>query len=107
LSRRGIGTVYAKYSYTVSEDDCQLPSEKSNLFRRAEESGGLNYRKINKMMKKITRGFAEKELAPGIAERDQKEEFDRGLFDTMGAIGLTGICFLEQYGGVGGTIFLM
>ncbi|HML33092.1 acyl-CoA dehydrogenase [Sporomusa sphaeroides] len=54
------------------------------------------------MMQKMVREFAEKEVAPGAAERDEKEEFSRELYDAMGEMGLTGICFPEQYGGADG-----
>ncbi|MEL7631977.1 MULTISPECIES: acyl-CoA dehydrogenase [Sporomusa] len=54
------------------------------------------------MMQKLVREFAEKEVAPGAAERDEKEEFSRELYDAMGEMGLTGICFPEQYGGADG-----
>lgn len=54
-----------------------------------------------KMMQKMVREFAEKEVAPGAAERDDKEEFSRPLYDAMGELGLTGLFFPEQYGGAG------
>ena len=54
------------------------------------------------MMQKMVRDFAEKEIAPGVAERDEKEEFSRELLDKAGELGLTGICFPEEYGGAGG-----
>lgn len=50
----------------------------------------------------MVREFAEQQVAPGAAERDEKEEFSRALYDAMGELGLTGICFPEQYGGAGG-----
>lgn len=56
------------------------------------------------MMQKMVREFAEKELAPGVAERDEKEEFLRELYDKAGELGLTGICFPEEYGGAGATM---
>jgi len=57
---------------------------------------------VQKMMRKMVREFAEKELAPGSAERDEKEEFDRSLFNAIGKMGLGGICFPEEFGGAGG-----
>lgn len=57
-----------------------------------------------KMVQKLARDFAEKKLAPSVAERDAKEEFSRELFDEMGAMGLTSICFPESYGGAEGDI---
>jgi len=55
-----------------------------------------------KMMQKMAKEFAEKKLAPGAAERDEKEEFSRELYNEMVDMGFTGICFPEQYGGAGG-----
>jgi butyryl-CoA dehydrogenase len=57
-----------------------------------------------KMMQKMVREFAEKEVAPGTEERDEHEKFDRSLFDSLGELGVTGICFPEQYGGAGGDV---
>jgi len=57
-----------------------------------------------KMLQKLARDFAEKRLAPTMSERDHKEEFSRGLADEMGALGLPGICFPEEYGGSGGDV---
>lgn len=54
------------------------------------------------MMRKMVREFSEKHVAPGAAERDEKEQFSRPLFNSLAALGLTGIFFPEQYGGVGG-----
>ncbi|RMF44656.1 MAG: acyl-CoA dehydrogenase, partial [Deltaproteobacteria bacterium] len=46
--------------------------------------------------------FAEKEIAPGVEERDEAERFDRALmYDRLGELGLTGIVFPEEYGGAG------
>jgi acyl-CoA dehydrogenase len=55
----------------------------------------------HEMIRKMVREFAEKEVAPTAAERDEKEEFSREIFDKMGAMGLTGIPWEEQYGGAG------
>jgi butyryl-CoA dehydrogenase len=57
------------------------------------------------MTRQMVRDFAEKELKPGVAERDEKEIFNRDLFDKMGQLGLTGIPWPEEYGG-GGCDFL-
>ncbi|HWR45702.1 acyl-CoA dehydrogenase [Sporomusa sp.] len=62
----------------------------------------FEFNEEQKMMQKMVREFAEKEVAPGAAERDEKEEFSRELYDAMGDMGLTGICFPEQYGGADG-----
>src|SRR5699024_1151170 len=34
-------------------------------------------------------------------ERDEEERFDRSIFDQMGELGLTGIPWSEEYGGIG------
>ncbi|WNF37257.1 acyl-CoA dehydrogenase [Bacillaceae bacterium IKA-2] len=54
------------------------------------------------MIKKMVRDFAKNEVAPSAAERDEEERFDRGIFDLMGELGLTGIPWPEEYGGIGG-----
>ena len=57
-----------------------------------------------KMMQKVARDFAEKQVAPGAAERDEHEAFSRPLYDEMVGLGLSGICFPEQYGGADGDV---
>ncbi len=55
-----------------------------------------------KLIRDTVRSFAEKELTPSAAERDENERFDRELmFDKLGELGLTGIVFPEEYGGAG------
>jgi butyryl-CoA dehydrogenase len=55
----------------------------------------------HEMIRDMVREFALKEVAPTAAERDEKEEFDRSLFDKMGELGLTGIPWDEEWGGAG------
>ena len=55
-----------------------------------------------KMIQKMVRDFAEKEIAPGVMEREEKQEFSREILDKAGELGLTGICFPEAYGGSDG-----
>lgn len=52
-------------------------------------------------LKKTVRKFAEKEVAPQAAEADEKAEFNRPLFDKIKELGLFGICYPEEYDGVG------
>ena len=40
-------------------------------------------------------------MAPTAAERDEEERFDREIFDKMAELGLTGIPWPEEYGGIG------
>ncbi|HZK54975.1 MAG TPA: acyl-CoA dehydrogenase family protein, partial [Desulfosporosinus sp.] len=53
------------------------------------------------MMRKMVRDFAEKECGPGAEERDESEEFSEEIWKKAGALGLAGITFPEEYGGVG------
>lgn len=53
------------------------------------------------MLRKMVRDFAKKEVEPTAAERDEEERFDRGIFDKMAELGLTGIPWPEEYGGIG------
>ena len=47
------------------------------------------------------RGWAQKEVAPGAAQRDEEEHFDVSLFHRAGELGLAGLPYPEQYGGAG------
>jgi butyryl-CoA dehydrogenase len=47
------------------------------------------------------RDWAQKEVAPGAAARDDEERYDRRLFERAGDLGLTGIPYPEEYGGAG------
>ncbi|KHF38763.1 acyl-CoA dehydrogenase [Halalkalibacter okhensis] len=53
------------------------------------------------MIRKMVRDFANKEVAPTAAKRDEEERFDREIFDKMAELGLTGIPWPEEYGGIG------
>ncbi|MGE7603839.1 acyl-CoA dehydrogenase [Peribacillus sp. NPDC097675] len=55
----------------------------------------------HEMIRKMVRDFAENEVAPTAAERDEEERFDRKIFDKMAELGLTGIPWPEEYGGIG------
>lgn len=55
----------------------------------------------HEMMRQMVREFAEKEVKPSAAERDEEERFDRSLFDKLGKLGLAGIPWGEEYGGAG------
>jgi len=49
----------------------------------------------------VAREFAQRELAPTVAQRDEEERYDRKLFDAMAELGLTAIPYPEEYGGAG------
>lgn len=53
------------------------------------------------MMRKMVRDFAEKECAAGAEERDETEEFSVEIWKKCGELGLAGVTFPEEYGGVG------
>jgi len=55
----------------------------------------------HEMIRKMVRDFALNEVAPSAAERDETERFDREIFDKMAELGLTGIPWPEEYGGIG------
>lgn len=56
------------------------------------------------MIRELVREFAEKEVSPTAAERDEKEEFSREIFEKMAGLELTGIPWEEKYGGVGADV---
>lgn len=54
------------------------------------------------LIRETVRNFAENEVAPSAAERDENERFDRELmFDKVAELGLAGIVFPEEFGGAG------
>lgn len=55
----------------------------------------------HQMMRQMVRDFAENEVAPTAAIRDEEERFDRKIFDKMAELGLVGIPWGEEYGGAG------
>ncbi|MEH6957741.1 acyl-CoA dehydrogenase [Neobacillus drentensis] len=55
----------------------------------------------HEMIKKMVRDFAKKEVEPTAAIRDEESRFDRSIFDKMAELGLAGIPWPEEYGGIG------
>lgn len=55
----------------------------------------------HEMIRKMVRDFAKNEVEPTAAERDEEERFDMEIFRKMADLGLTGIPFPEEYGGIG------
>lgn len=53
----------------------------------------------HEMIRTSVRDFAENVLKPKVADRDEREYFDRQVFTQLGELGLTGIPFEEAYGG--------
>jgi butyryl-CoA dehydrogenase len=54
-----------------------------------------------RLLQATAREFARRELAPGAAERDEAERFERGLFTRMGELGLTAAPLPPSVGGTG------
>ncbi len=54
-----------------------------------------------KILKKMVRDFAEKEIKPHVMEWDEKQIFPKELFHKMGELGFLGVVIPEEYGGAG------
>ena len=54
-----------------------------------------------RLLRDTVRDFAQREVAPGAVERDEAERYDRSLFRSMGAFGLTAAPFETAVGGAG------
>jgi len=54
-----------------------------------------------RQIRDTVRVFAQRELAPTVAQRDEEERYDRSLFERMASLGLTGLPYPEEYGGAG------
>lgn len=69
-----------------------MRSRDEMIFKLSEE---------HEMIRKMVRDFAKNEVEPTAASRDEEQQFDRSIFDAMGELGLTGIPWAEEYGGIG------
>jgi alkylation response protein AidB-like acyl-CoA dehydrogenase len=49
------------------------------------------------------RGFAEESLKPVADRTDREARFNAEAFEEMASMGLLGVIFLEEYGGMGGS----
>ena len=54
-----------------------------------------------RMVQKMVRDFAQKEVAPVIKDYDRKQEMAPFVLKRMGELGILGICFPVRYGGQG------
>ncbi len=52
-------------------------------------------------LQRVARDFAQREIAPHVAEYDREERFPREIVRKMGALGLMGGVIPEEYGGAG------
>ncbi|WP_071394655.1 acyl-CoA dehydrogenase [Bacillus tuaregi] len=55
----------------------------------------------HEMIRKMVHDFAKNEVEPTAAQRDEEQHFDREIFNKMGELGLAGIPWPEEYGGIG------
>jgi glutaryl-CoA dehydrogenase (non-decarboxylating) len=55
----------------------------------------------HRALQATVREFCAGEVAPFIKEWDEKQHFERSVFDKMADLGLLGVCIPEQYGGAG------
>ncbi len=55
----------------------------------------------HRMIQQMARDFAEKELKPGVIERDEKQSFPDELVKRMGEMGFLGMMIDPEYGGGG------
>src|SRR5258708_15038558 len=55
----------------------------------------------HKAIQQTVREFAQKEVAPYIKEWDEKQHFERSVFEKMAELNLLGVCIPEEYGGAG------
>lgn len=62
-------------------------------------TGGLTDEE--RLLQQTVRDFAQREIAPGAARRDEEERYDRALFDRLGELGLTAVPFPSEIGGAG------
>src|SRR4030042_6637845 len=61
----------------------------------------LELNEQQKMIQKMVREFAEKEISPIAAELDKKEEYPHKTLEKMAKLGLLGIIIPTEYGGAG------
>jgi butyryl-CoA dehydrogenase len=57
----------------------------------------------HRMIRRMVRDFAEREIAPRAEEIDETDRFPDDLFRRMGALGILGMPFPEEYGGSGSS----
>lgn len=61
----------------------------------------LVYNEDHDLFRKMVREFVAKEITPYVDEWDEAGEFPRDLYPKVGALGLFGIGYSEEYGGMG------
>lgn len=61
----------------------------------------FEFTEVQEMLRKMVRGFVDKEILPNIREWDETGGFDRSLFKRLAELNLMGVCIPEAYGGSG------
>ena len=61
----------------------------------------LELNEQQKMIQKMVKEFAEKEIAPVAADLDKKGEYPSKILEKMAKLGLLGIIIPTEYGGAG------
>ena len=61
----------------------------------------FNYSEEQLLVQKTSREFASEQLAPGVAERDEKMEFPAEQIKMLGEMGFMGMMVPEEWGGSG------
>lgn len=61
----------------------------------------FSFTEEQQQLRKTVRQFAEGEIAPRVMEWDEAAHFPEDLFPKLGAMGLLGVIFPEQFGGAG------
>lgn len=69
--------------------------------KTAPASDAFALNEEERAVRDTVREWAEREVAPGAAQRDEEERFDLALFQRAGELGLTGLPYPEAYGGAG------
>jgi len=64
----------------------------------------FSFTEEQKLFKQQVIEFAQNEIAPGAAERDEEARFDRDVWDKAAGFGLMGLPFPEEYGGSAASV---
>jgi alkylation response protein AidB-like acyl-CoA dehydrogenase len=77
------------------------PGNFSQYRQGARFYGGPMLSESQRQIRDIARRFAQRELAPTVAERDRKPRFPREAFAKMGELGMLGMTVPAEFGGAG------
>jgi alkylation response protein AidB-like acyl-CoA dehydrogenase len=69
--------------------------------RESENQVNFDLTEEQKLLKHTIRDFAEAQIAPGAAARDEAARFPTELIPKMAELGLFGIMIPQEYGGAG------